>query len=80
LLRPAEGDGVTSLMRAAAQGDTAKIRTLVEEGEDLTARDKHGRNVLYHAFTSSEETEGESLEWQFSLCFHLQYFSTSFFP
>ena len=36
----------TELHRAAYEGDLAKVKQLVERGEDLNARDKHGNTAL----------------------------------
>ena len=57
--RPAEHEGVTKLMRAVSECNMGKVKRLIDAGGDLQARDKLGRNVLYHAFTGSEMTEGD---------------------
>ena len=56
--RPAENAGVTKLMMAVSECNMGKVKRLISAGGDLQARDKHGRNVLYHAFAGSEMTEG----------------------
>ena len=56
--RPAENEGVTKLMMAVSECNMGQVKHLIGGGGDLQARDKHGRNVLYHAFAGSEMTEG----------------------
>ena len=56
--RPAENEGMTKLMVAVSECRKSVVKNLIAAGDDLHTRDKHGRNVLYHAFASSEMTEG----------------------
>ncbi|XP_076464345.1 uncharacterized protein LOC143296352 [Babylonia areolata] len=55
--RPSENEGMTTLMTAVSECKVSQVKDLLGSGEDVYARDKHGRNVLYHAFTGSEMTE-----------------------
>ncbi|MDP8249068.1 MAG: ankyrin repeat domain-containing protein [Candidatus Tritonobacter lacicola] len=39
----------TDLMRAAQDGDTAKVKLLIEQGANINDRDAHGMTPLMHA-------------------------------
>ena len=69
--RPAEHEGVTKLMRAVSECNVGKVKRLIDAGGDLQARDKLGRNVLYHAFTGSEMTEGDDCSLSNLHCWRL---------
>ena len=69
--RPAEHEGVTKLMRAVSECNIGKVKRLIDAGGDLQARDKLGRNVLYHAFTGSEMTEGDDCSLSNLQCWRL---------
>ncbi|KAL8613759.1 hypothetical protein ACOMHN_029616 [Nucella lapillus] len=56
--RRSEHEGMTTLMKAVSESNTDRVKHLIGSGDqDLHARDKNGRNVIYHAFVGSEMTK-----------------------
>src|SRR2546425_309562 len=56
-------DGHTELMRAALQGDTAAVKSLLAGGAEVNAKDNEGRTALMFAVTNlHSETARELLE------------------
>ena len=58
------GHGHTSLMRAALDGNTERVKELVHEGADINRRDDNGRTALMFAVINSHyETMKALLEY-----------------
>lgn len=51
-------ENINELMKAASECNVRLLRKLFREGAATSARDKQGKNVIYHAFANTPETKG----------------------
>ena len=57
-----DGDGLTPLMGAAATGDTAIVKVLLDKGADPDSADKTGRTAWNHAVRNGYSDTAKFLE------------------